>query len=117
MDGTGGCRAVGAEGVPVVDAAGRAVIPGFVDSHTHLVFAGDRAAEFAARMAGETYAAGGIRTTVAATRAASDHELRSRLRALVETSAARRARRTSRSRPATASTSSPRRGSRGSPTR
>lgn len=75
---------VGAEGVPVVDVAGRAVIPGFVDSHTHLVFAGDRAAEFAARMAGETYAAGGIRTTVAATRAASDDELRSRVRTLVD---------------------------------
>lgn len=59
----------------VVDAAGRAVLPGFVDSHSHLVFAGDRAPEFAARMAGEPYAAGGIRTTVAATRAASDDEL------------------------------------------
>ena len=54
-----------------VDVSGRAVIPGFVDSHSHLVFAGDRAAEFAARMAGESYAAGGIRTTVAATRAAT----------------------------------------------
>ncbi|MCA0294236.1 MAG: imidazolonepropionase [Actinobacteria bacterium] len=53
-----------------VDAGGGTVIPGFVDSHTHLVFAGDRAAEFAARMAGERYAAGGIRTTVAATREA-----------------------------------------------
>ena len=59
----------------VVDAAGRAVIPGFVDSHSHLVFAGDRAQEFRARMAGESYAAGGIRPTVAATRAASDEEL------------------------------------------
>ena len=57
-------------------ADGRAVIPGFVDSHTHLVFAGDRAEEFAARMNGEPYAAGGIRTTVAATRAASDEALR-----------------------------------------
>ncbi len=55
-----------------IDAAGRCVLPGFVDSHTHLVFAGDRAEEFAARMRGERYAAGGIRTTVAATRAASD---------------------------------------------
>ena len=54
-----------------VDAGGRAVIPGFVDSHSHLVFAGDRAAEFAARMAGEPYAAGGIRTTVSAVRAAT----------------------------------------------
>lgn len=58
------------------DAEGRAVIPGFVDSHAHLVFAGERSAEFAARMAGDPYAAGGIRTTVAATRAASDAELR-----------------------------------------
>lgn len=59
----------------VIDVAGAAVIPGFVDSHSHLVFAGDRALEFQARMAGESYAAGGIRTTVAATRAASDAEL------------------------------------------
>lgn len=58
-----------------VDAGGRAVIPGFVDSHSHLVFAGDRTAEFNARMSGQAYAAGGIRTTVAATRAASDAEL------------------------------------------
>ncbi|WP_300612607.1 imidazolonepropionase [Trebonia sp.] len=66
----------------VVDAAGRAVLPGFVDSHAHLVFAGDRGAEFAARMAGRSYAAGGIRSTVAATRAASDAELRAGLRRL-----------------------------------
>jgi imidazolonepropionase len=59
-----------------LDAAGAAALPGFVDSHAHLVFAGDRAAEFAARMAGERYDGGGIRTTVAATRAASDDELR-----------------------------------------
>ncbi|HZD97942.1 MAG TPA: imidazolonepropionase [Micromonosporaceae bacterium] len=59
-----------------LDAAGAAVIPGFVDSHAHLVFAGDRAAEFAARMAGSPYTGGGIRTTVAATRAASDDDLR-----------------------------------------
>ncbi len=58
-----------------LDAGGRCVIPGFVDSHTHLVFAGDRAAEFAARMAGRPYAAGGIATTVAATRAAGDDAL------------------------------------------
>ena len=57
------------------DVGGRAVIPGFVDSHAHLVFAGDRSSEFAARMAGEAYSAGGIATTVAATRAASDAEL------------------------------------------
>jgi imidazolonepropionase len=58
-----------------VDADGRCVIPGYVDSHTHLVFAGDRSEEFAARMAGEPYSAGGIRSTVAATRATSDAEL------------------------------------------
>jgi imidazolonepropionase len=58
-----------------VDVEGRCVIPGFVDSHAHLVFAGNRAEEFAARMAGQRYAAGGIRTTVAATRAASDADL------------------------------------------
>jgi len=63
----------------VVDAAGRAVLPGFVDSHAHLVFAGERGAEFAARMAGLPYSAGGIRSTVAATRAASDDVLRSNL--------------------------------------
>ena len=59
-----------------LDAAGRCVIPGFVDSHTHLVFAGDRAQEFAERMAGRPYAAGGIRVTTEATRAASAAELR-----------------------------------------
>ncbi|GAB3138770.1 imidazolonepropionase [Micromonospora sonneratiae] len=59
-----------------IDVGGAAVLPGFVDSHAHLVFAGDRAAEFAARMAGQPYTGGGIRTTVAATRAASDDELR-----------------------------------------
>lgn len=66
----------------VVDAAGRAVLPGFVDSHAHLVFAGERSAEFAARMAGRPYAAGGIRSTVAATRAATDAELRAGLHRL-----------------------------------
>jgi imidazolonepropionase len=65
-----------------VDAGGRAVLPGFVDSHAHLVFAGERSAEFAARMAGRPYAAGGIRTTVAATRAASDRQLRANAAAL-----------------------------------
>lgn len=59
----------------LIDVDGGTVIPGFVDSHTHLVFAGDRAAEFSARMAGQPYRAGGIRTTVAATRAASQSEL------------------------------------------
>jgi imidazolonepropionase len=58
-----------------IDAAGSCVIPGFVDSHTHLVFAGDRADEFAARMGGQRYDAGGIRVTTAATRAASDDAL------------------------------------------
>jgi imidazolonepropionase len=62
-----------------VDCAGRAVLPGFVDSHAHLIFAGERSAEFAARMAGLPYRAGGIRTTVAATRAASDEQLRANL--------------------------------------
>jgi imidazolonepropionase len=65
------------------DAGGRAVLPGFVDSHAHLVFAGDRSEEFAARMSGRSYAAGGIRTTVTATRAASDDELRANLTRLV----------------------------------
>ncbi|HET8928395.1 MAG TPA: imidazolonepropionase [Microbacterium sp.] len=72
------------DGASVVDAGGRAVIPGFVDSHTHLVFGGDRTEEFAARMAGRPYAAGGIRTTVAATRAASDDQLRARLAGFVD---------------------------------
>jgi imidazolonepropionase len=58
-----------------VELGGRAVIPGFVDSHTHLVFAGQRVEEWAARMAGRPYGTGGIRTTVAATRAASDQVL------------------------------------------
>jgi imidazolonepropionase len=66
-----------------VDVGGRAVVPGFVDSHAHLVFAGDRSAEFAARMAGERYDGGGIASTVAATRAASDDELRALLAARV----------------------------------
>ncbi|WP_326714876.1 imidazolonepropionase [Streptomyces sp. NBC_01474] len=57
------------------DAQGRAAIPGFVDSHSHLVFAGDRTAEFNARMSGRAYSAGGIRTTVEATRAAPDSAL------------------------------------------
>lgn len=67
----------------VLDVSGRAVIPGFVDSHAHLVFDGDRAHEFSARMAGESYSAGGIKTTVAATRAAGKDRLRDNLRKLV----------------------------------
>jgi imidazolonepropionase len=63
-----------------VDVEGRAVLPGWVDSHTHLVFAGDRTAEFGARMAGEPYRAGGIAVTVAATREASDAALTAGLR-------------------------------------
>jgi len=71
---------VGSAGsAPSVDIAvsleGKSVIPGFVDSHAHLVFAGDRALEFEARMSGKAYAASGIMTTVAATRAATDDEL------------------------------------------
>ncbi|MFJ9664629.1 imidazolonepropionase [Streptomyces sp. NPDC101219] len=62
-----------------VDAGGRAVLPGFVDSHSHLLFAGDRTEEFNARMSGRPYSAGGIRTTVAATRAADDAELEANL--------------------------------------
>jgi imidazolonepropionase len=65
----------GAAGDERLDAGGRCVIPGFVDSHTHLVFAGDRGDEFAARMAGAPYAAGGIRVTTEATRAATRDEL------------------------------------------
>jgi len=60
----------------MLNVDGAAVLPGFVDSHAHLVFAGDRAAEFSARMAGEAYTGGGIRTTVGATRAATDDQLR-----------------------------------------
>lgn len=66
-----------------IDVQGRTVLPGFVDSHAHLMFAGDRASEFSARMAGQAYAAGGIRTTVAATRAATDTELEANLLRLI----------------------------------
>ncbi|MBI1379186.1 MAG: imidazolonepropionase [Frankiales bacterium] len=70
-----------------IDAAGAAVVPGFVDSHGHLAFAGDRADEFAARMAGRPYTAGGIASTVAATRAASDEELAANVGRLVREAA------------------------------
>ncbi|GAA5227159.1 imidazolonepropionase [Paeniglutamicibacter antarcticus] len=65
--------APGAENV--IDAGFRAALPGWVDSHTHMVFAGDRSAEFVARMAGQDYAAGGIAVTTAATGASSDYDL------------------------------------------
>ncbi|HVN51258.1 MAG TPA: imidazolonepropionase [Acidimicrobiales bacterium] len=76
--GDGRVVAVEPSGVPAderIDAGGGCVVPGFVDSHTHLVFAGDRSDEFVERMAGRPYEAGGIASTVAATRAASDDEL------------------------------------------
>jgi imidazolonepropionase len=81
-----GPRASVPEGVegPRLDVDGRAVLPGFVDAHTHLVFAGDRTAEFDARMRGEPYAAGGIRSTVAATRAATGAELTANTRRLAQ---------------------------------
>ncbi len=60
-----------------VDVTGRAALPGWVDSHSHLIFAGDRSAEFSARMAGESYHAGGMAATVVATRQATDSALRS----------------------------------------
>ena len=67
----------------VISAEGKTVIPGFVDSHSHLVFAGDRAAEFSARMKGQPYSAGGINYTVEKTRSASNEELRQNVAALV----------------------------------
>ena len=66
-----------------IDVAGKAVIPGFVDSHTHLLFAGERSKEFQARMKGEKYSAGGIKSTVAATRAASNEALEQNMLRLV----------------------------------
>lgn len=80
-------RAAAEAGVTISDQlslVGQSVIPGFVDSHTHLIFAGDRVDEFEARMRGERYTAGGISQTVGATRAASDDELRTVLRARVQ---------------------------------
>jgi imidazolonepropionase len=66
----------------VIDAQGMGVIPGFVDSHAHMVFAGDRSKEFEARMNGEKYSAGGIKSTVTKTRAASDAELEANFNSL-----------------------------------
>jgi imidazolonepropionase len=66
-----------------IDAEGGVVTPGFVDSHTHLVFAGDRTQDYVARMTGSKYSSGGINTTVSATRAASEDELRETTRRLV----------------------------------
>lgn len=66
------------------DVGGRALIPGFVDSHSHLMFAGDRSEEFAARMAGVPYSAGGIKITTDATRSASDDQLRNVARGLIK---------------------------------
>ncbi len=67
----------------VVDVEGACVLPGFVDSHAHLMFAGSREQEFAARMAGVSYSAGGIKTTVSKTRVATDEELRSNAKKLI----------------------------------
>lgn len=73
------------EGVDeIIDCSGKTVIPGFVDSHTHLIFAGDRSNEFAARSRGEKYMAGGIRTTVTATRAASNEDLHTNAQKLLD---------------------------------
>ncbi|MYF84311.1 MAG: imidazolonepropionase [Acidimicrobiia bacterium] len=71
--------ATGAAADERMDAGGRCVMPGFVDSHTHLVFAGDRAEEFTRRMAGEPYDGGGIRVTTDATRTAGREGLRAGL--------------------------------------
>ena len=70
--------------IPKTDVGGRSLIPGFVDSHSHLMFAGDRSEEFAARMAGVPYSAGGIKVTTDATRSASDDQLRTVARGLIK---------------------------------
>ncbi|WP_030016315.1 imidazolonepropionase [Curtobacterium sp. S6] len=68
------------------DLGGRALLPGFVESHSHMVFSGDRSEEFAARMAGQKYTAGGIRGTVKHTREASEDQLRANMRRLIDES-------------------------------
>jgi imidazolonepropionase len=83
-----GAQTAAPEADQCVDAEGRAVLPGWVDSHTHLIFAGDRTAEFAARMEGKPYEAGGIAVTVEATRAATDTTLAENLRRHVTEAAA-----------------------------
>ncbi len=67
--------AAGLGDIEELDAGGAAVLPGFVDCHTHAVWAGDRRADFIGRVSGASYAPGGINSTVAATRAASYDEL------------------------------------------
>jgi imidazolonepropionase len=97
-----------------VDLDGRCVMPGFVDSHAHLVFAGDRADEFALRMAGRPYQPGGILETVAATRSATTAALEVNARRLIgEARAAGTT--TSRSRPDTGSPPNTRPPTSGSP--
>ena len=70
--------------VAKTDVGGRSLIPGFVDSHSHIMFAGDRSEEFAARMAGVPYSAGGIKVTTEATRKASDAELRTVAQSMIK---------------------------------
>jgi imidazolonepropionase len=67
-----------------LDAENGVVTPGFVDSHTHAIFAGDRSRDYVARMSGNKYATGGIKTTVAATRDASDVELKLNLQKILQ---------------------------------
>ena len=69
--------------LPKVDAQGRSVLPGFVDSHSHIIFGGDRSQEFAARMAGVPYSAGGIKVTMAATRESSSDDLKANAQSLI----------------------------------